>query len=115
MSQLSKMTQSRDQWKHKAKQRGEHERSQRKQNARLKAQYNRTTTAFKATQARLRQLEAQLHGLATVPKVDVPVEFDLVASKLGVETSGLCGLRLCEPPSLQSKRHDHPANNQQDQ
>jgi hypothetical protein len=71
MSQLSKMTQSRDQWKHKAKQRGEHERYQRKQNARLKAQYNRTTTALKATQARLRQLEAQLHGLATVPKVDV--------------------------------------------
>ncbi len=71
MSQLSKMTQSRDQWKHKATQRGEHERYQRKQNARLKAQYNRTTQALKATQARLRQLEAQLHGLATVPKVDV--------------------------------------------
>jgi hypothetical protein len=71
MSQLSNMTQSREQWKHKAKQRGERERYQRQQNARLKAQYNRTTKALKATQARLRQLEAQRHGLATVPKVDV--------------------------------------------
>ncbi len=65
------MKHSRDQWKHKAKQRGEQERYQRKQNARLKAQYNRTTQALKETQAHLRQLEAQLHGLVTVPKVDV--------------------------------------------
>jgi hypothetical protein len=71
MSQCSKMKHSRDQWKHKAKQRGEQERYQRKQNARLKAQYNRTTQALKETQAQLRQLEAQLHGLVTVPKVDV--------------------------------------------
>jgi len=71
MSQFSKMKHSRDQWKHKAKQRGEQERYQRKQNARLKAQYNRTTQALKETQAQLRQLEAQLHGLVTVPKVDV--------------------------------------------
>src|SRR5712692_7823913 len=71
MSQFSQMKHSRDQWKHKAKQRGEQERYQRKQNARLKAQYNRTTQALKETQAHLRQLEAQLHGLVTVPKVDV--------------------------------------------
>ena len=71
MSQYSKMKHSREQWKHKAKLRGERERYQRKQSARLKAHYNRATKALKETQARLRQLEAQLHGLATVPKVDV--------------------------------------------
>ena len=71
MSQLSKLTHSRNQWKYKAKLRGEGERYQRTQNARLKAQYNRTRHALKETQARLRQLEAQLHGLATVPKVEV--------------------------------------------
>src|SRR6195256_1176386 len=71
MRQLSKLTHSRNQWKYKAKLRGEGERYQRKQNARLKAQYNRTRHALKETQARLRQLEAQLHGLATVPKVEV--------------------------------------------
>src|SRR5712692_11515087 len=71
MSQLSKMKHSRDQWKHKAKQRGERERYQRKQNARLKAERDQATKALKATQVRLRQLEAHRHGLATVPKVDV--------------------------------------------
>ncbi len=65
------MKHSRDQWQHKATQRGEQERSQRKQHARLKAQDNRTTQALKETQAPLRQLEAHLHGLVTVPKVDV--------------------------------------------
>jgi hypothetical protein len=71
MSPLSKMQHSRDQWKYKAKQRGERARYQRKQNARLKAERDQATTALKATQARLRQLEAHRHGLATVPKVDV--------------------------------------------
>jgi hypothetical protein len=71
MSQFSKMHHSRNQWKYKAKQRGDRERYQRKQNARLKAERDRATQALKATEARLRQLEAQLHGLATVPKVDV--------------------------------------------
>lgn len=71
MSQFSKMTQSRDQWKHKAKQRGERERYQRRQHARIKAERDRATKALKETQARLRQLEAQLHRLATLPKVDV--------------------------------------------
>ena len=71
MSQFSKMKHSRDQWKHKAKQRGERERYQRKQTARLRAERDRATQALKATQARLRQLEAQLHGLATRPKVEV--------------------------------------------
>jgi hypothetical protein len=71
MSPLSKMKHSRDQWTYKAKQRGERERYQRKQHARLKAERNQATNALKATQARLRQLEAHQHGLATVPKVDV--------------------------------------------
>lgn len=71
MSSLSKMQHSRDQWKYKATQRGERERYQRKQHVRLKAERDQATQALKATQARLRQLEAHLHGLATVPKVDV--------------------------------------------
>jgi hypothetical protein len=71
MSPLSKMKHSRDQWKYKAKQRGERERYQRKQHARLKAERDQATKALKATQARLRQLETHRHGLATVPKVDV--------------------------------------------
>ena len=71
MSQLSKMTHSRDQWKHKATQRGERERYQRKQSTRFKAERDRVTQALKETQARLRQLEVRLHGLATRPKVDV--------------------------------------------
>jgi hypothetical protein len=71
MSPLSKMQHSRDQWKYKAKQRGERERYQRKQHARLKAERDQATKALKATQARLRQLETHRHGLATVPKVDV--------------------------------------------
>src|SRR5919108_1251716 len=71
MSQFSKMHHSRDQWKHKAKQRGERERYQRKQNARLTAERDRATQALTETQAGLHQLEAQLHGLATRPKVDV--------------------------------------------
>src|SRR6267143_2491641 len=73
MSQFSKMKQSRDPWKHKATQRGEHERYQRKQRARFKAERDRVTQALQETQAHLRQLEARLHGLATVPKVDVVV------------------------------------------
>src|SRR2546428_3493414 len=71
MSQFSKMKHSRDQWKHKATQRSERERYQRKQSARFKAERDRVTQALQETQARLRPLEAKLHGLATVPKVDV--------------------------------------------
>jgi hypothetical protein len=71
MSQLSKMQHSREQWKQKAKQRGDHNRYQRKQIARLTAERNRATNALQETQARLRQLAAGRHGLATLPKVDV--------------------------------------------
>src|SRR2546427_10247112 len=71
MSQHSKVTHSRHQWKHKAKQRGDHNRSQRKQIARLTAERNHATEALKAAQARLRQLEHPPQGRVTQPKVDV--------------------------------------------
>jgi len=78
MSQLSKVKHSRQQWKHKAKQRGDRERYQRKQHARITAERDRVTTALKAAQARLQQLEAQLRQLEAQlqkpvarPKVDV--------------------------------------------
>jgi hypothetical protein len=78
MSQLSKVKYSRHQWKHKAKQRADRERYQRKQTARISAERDRTTQALKAAQARLqqleaqlRQLEAQLHRQVSPPKVEV--------------------------------------------
>src|SRR4051812_5347481 len=71
MSQLSKIKHSREQWKHKAKQRGDRERYQHKQIARLTAERNRATQALKAARARLRQLESQPQGRGTLPKVDV--------------------------------------------
>ena len=71
MSQLSKVTHSRDQWKHKATQRGDRDRYQRKQIARITAERNRATKALNAAQARLRQLESQPQGLVALPKVDL--------------------------------------------
>ncbi len=78
MSQLSKVTYSRNQWKHKAKQRGDRERYRRKQDARNSAEQDRSTKALKASQARerqlddqLRQLEAQRQEQTTQPKVEV--------------------------------------------
>ena len=71
MSQLSKVKHSREQWKHKATQRGARERYQRKQIARLTAEHHRTTRALTAAQARLRQLESQPQELVALPKVEV--------------------------------------------
>lgn len=71
MSQLSKIKHSRNQWKHKAKQRGDQERYQRKQIARLTAERNRAAQALKEARVCVQKLQAQLHGLATRPKVDV--------------------------------------------
>src|SRR6266436_279297 len=71
MSQLSKVTYSRHQWKDKAKQRGGRERYQRKQLARVSAERDRVTKALKEAQGRLRQLEAHMQGLVALPKVDV--------------------------------------------
>jgi hypothetical protein len=71
MSQLSKMRQSRNQWRAKATTRGQGQRDQRKANARLRTRYHQVTETLKATETRVRQLEAQLQGLATRPKVEV--------------------------------------------
>ena len=71
MSQLSKVRQSRTQWKHKATQRADQNRYQRKQLARVKHERDRTAKAFKEAQARLRQLEAQRQGLTVQYKVDL--------------------------------------------
>jgi hypothetical protein len=71
MSQLSKVISSRNQWKHKAKQRGDRDRNQRKQIARISAERDRVTKALKEAQGRLRQLEAHMQGLVALPKVDV--------------------------------------------
>ena len=71
MSQLSKMRHSRNQWKAKAIHRGERQRSQRKENARLQARYQQVVNTLRATEARVRQLEARLQGLTTRPKVEV--------------------------------------------
>ena len=54
MSQLSKVKHSRDQWQHKATQRGDQNRYQRKQIARLTAERNRAAQALKEARARLR-------------------------------------------------------------
>src|SRR5712691_9472752 len=69
MSQLSKVTHSRNQWKHKATQRGDRDRYQRKQHVRISAERDRVTKALKAAQPR--QLEAQLHRPVARPKVDL--------------------------------------------
>jgi hypothetical protein len=78
MSQLSKVKHSRQPWKHKAKQRGDRERAQRKQHARITAERDRVTKALTAAQARLQQLEAHLRQLeaqrqkpVAQPKVDL--------------------------------------------
>lgn len=71
MSQWSKVRQSRNQWKHKATQRADQNRYQRKQLARVTHERDRATTALKKAQARLRQLEAQSQGLAVQHKVDL--------------------------------------------
>jgi hypothetical protein len=71
MSQCSKMKHSRTQWKEKAKQRGQGERYERREQGRIKAERDQLTHALNASQARVRELEARLGGLASRPKVDV--------------------------------------------
>ena len=71
MSQLSKVRQSRNQWKHKATQRAVHDRYLRKQLRRVKTERDRATKALQEAQARLRQHEAQSQGLAVQHKVDM--------------------------------------------
>src|SRR5437773_11430630 len=71
MSQLSKVKHSRNQWKHKATQRGDRDRYQRKHIARITAERDRATQALKEAQARLRQLESPRQELVALPKVDL--------------------------------------------
>jgi hypothetical protein len=71
MSQLSKMKHSREQWKEKAKQHGKSERYERREKVRIKAARDQLTRTLKASQTRVRELEAQLDDLATRPKGDV--------------------------------------------
>ncbi len=71
MSPLSKVRHSRNQWKHKAIQRANHDRYRRKQLARVTQERDRATQALNEAQARLHQLEAQSHGLAVQNKVDL--------------------------------------------
>ena len=71
MSQCSTMKHSRTQWKEQAKQRGQGERYERREKGRIKAERDQLTHALNASQARVRELEARLGGLASRPKVDV--------------------------------------------
>ena len=71
MSQLATVRPSRTPWQHQATQRAEPNRSQRKQLARVTHERDRTTTALKEAQARLRQLEAQSQERAVPHKVDL--------------------------------------------
>ena len=69
MSQQSKLRQSRNQWKRKAKERAEHNRYLRKELERIRKERDRSQQALKETQERLRQQEAQ--GLVVHHKVDL--------------------------------------------
>ncbi len=71
MSQLSKVTHSRNQWKAKAQQRSDHIRYLRKQLARVKVERDQAKQNLKATHTRLRQLESQAQAVAVRPQVDV--------------------------------------------
>jgi hypothetical protein len=71
MSQQSKLRQSREQWKRKAKERAEHNRYLRKELERSRKERDRSHQARQETQDRLRQQEAQAHGLVVHHKVDL--------------------------------------------
>jgi len=71
MSQQSKLRQSRNQWKRKAKERAEQNRYLRKELERIRKERDHSRQALKATQDRLRQKEAQAQGLVVHHKVDL--------------------------------------------
>jgi hypothetical protein len=71
MSQLSQVRHSRTQWKHKATQRANQHRYQRKQRARVTHERDRIAKALKEAQARLPQLESQSQALVARPQVDL--------------------------------------------
>jgi hypothetical protein len=71
MRQLCTVKHSRNQWQAKARQRSDHNRSLRKQLARVKAERDQAKQGLKATQSRLRQLASHAQAVATRPQVDV--------------------------------------------
>ena len=68
MRQLSTVTHSRNPWKHKATQRGDRDRDQRKQIARITAERDRAIAALKEAQAPLRQFETPNQALVARPQ-----------------------------------------------
>lgn len=70
MSQLSKMTRSRNQWRGKTTQSRTDNRYLRREIARVKAQRDQFKRQLQATQRRLDEVEKQALCVATVPKVD---------------------------------------------
>src|SRR6266851_6380405 len=68
MRQLSKVTHSRNPWKHKATQRGDRDRDQRKPIARITAERDRAIAALKEAQAPLRQFETPNQALVARPQ-----------------------------------------------
>src|SRR5712691_4579938 len=108
MSQQSKLRHSREQWKRKATERAEHNRSLRKELARIKHERDRSQQAHQETQERLRRHEAQAHGLVVHHKVDlvwlalrlfleVRISFRAVARVLRLLAEG-CGITKAPCP-----------------
>jgi hypothetical protein len=71
MSQRSKLRHSREQWKHKARQRADDNRYLRKELARIKQERERYKQALKAAEARLRHYESGQSAMIVQTKVDV--------------------------------------------
>jgi hypothetical protein len=108
MRQLSKVTQSRNQWKAKATQRSDHNRYLRKQLARVKAERDQAKQALKATQTRLRQLESQAQAVAVRPQVEVvwlSLQLFLVAR---ISFRAVCRVLRLLAPALGIKRAPCP-------
>jgi chromosome segregation ATPase len=68
MSQLAKVKHSRNQWKRKAKERGDQDRYLRKPLARVKSERDQAKQVLQEAQARLRQLESQTQAVAVLPQ-----------------------------------------------
>ena len=71
MSQQSKLTPSREQWKRQATERAEEHRYLRKELARSRQERDRSQRAHQEPQEHLRQSAAQASGLGVDPKVDL--------------------------------------------
>ena len=98
--QLSTVKHRRNQWKHKAKERGDQDRYLRKQLARVKAERDQAKQALKEAHARLRQIESQAQAVVVWPKVEVvwislqlfleaPIRFRAVSRVLTLLTHAL--------------------------